>query len=344
MLRNPSAGVGNDEIVVLLAPLALTNERVEGLLRLGLSGVRRRATVGGRRTIRRWRLGESKPPWGDCLRALDDLRCTALILLKDGRVPREHARSWLLAANDATGKRPVDLLLAGRPEGLFAAASAHAVLFVDGVETDHPSGTDLHAAGILSLATVLDPVGRSLSPRDPGYRTIEVAFRGISDEILRRTVNRPDLMRDLHWRDFEMLVADLFVATGSRSHSPQEAGTRVSTSSAARRTGLGMLLYVVECKRYVSPGAGSRPTTGMGRRASSSNWRRFSVTTSRFTPAAIQEQTEYAFPYDPRRLCRSAPVAARKPHLLTVSPPGCRPLDPGATIPASGRRLAFACA
>ena len=61
---------------------------------------------------------------------------------------------------------------------------------------------------------------------------------------------RPKLMQEMHWRDFEKLVAQLFDDDGFEVTLTPASGDRGVDFYAARRTGLGSLLYVVECKRF----------------------------------------------------------------------------------------------
>jgi transcriptional regulator with XRE-family HTH domain len=145
------------------------------------------------------------------------------------------------------------------------------------------------------VGLILGPDGRPLRMGDHQYRALELAVRDVSDEVLKRLAAAPRLMRDMHWEDFEALVAQLFRRDGFEVVTTPSRGDRGVDMYAARRTGLGSFLFVVECKRHVAPIGPSfvRELAWVVEREQATGG--VLATSSRFTPGAREEQRQNRF-------------------------------------------------
>ena len=108
--------------------------------------------------------------------------------------------------------------------------------------------------------------------------------------------DHPEKLAEMHWRDFEHLVAELFARDGFHVTLTSQSGDRGVDLYAARQTGLGTLLYVVECKRFASgravgPGL-VRELRGVIDRETATGG--VLVTTSFFSRGAREEQRSIA--------------------------------------------------
>jgi HJR/Mrr/RecB family endonuclease len=77
-----------------------------------------------------------------------------------------------------------------------------------------------------------------------------VSFQKVSDSVHREFIERPERLSQMHWRDFECLVADLFDRNGWKVTLTPARGDRGVDLYVARHSSLGRLLYVIECKRH----------------------------------------------------------------------------------------------
>jgi restriction system protein len=103
-----------------------------------------------------------------------------------------------------------------------------------------------------SGSAVLGPDGSPLRPTDSGFQRIEATVQAVNVELLDRLATDPALLRDLHWRDFEQLIAELFTRDGFSVQLTPSSGDGGVDLYAARRSGLGSLLYVVQCKQWAA--------------------------------------------------------------------------------------------
>jgi restriction endonuclease Mrr len=72
----------------------------------------------------------------------------------------------------------------------------------------------------------------------------------INDELIAYLATHPDLLRDMHTRSFERLVAAIFKNQGfdvELTPATREGGFDII---AAQKNQLGNHLYLIECKRY----------------------------------------------------------------------------------------------
>jgi restriction endonuclease Mrr len=139
---------------------------------------------------------------------------------------------------------------------------------------------------------LLGPDGSALREGTAGYERLDARVRGVSDEILKRIADSPHLLREMHWRDFEQLVAELFARDGFDVALTPASGDEGVDLYAARHTGLGSLLYVVQCKRWaqerpVGPDIVLALKGAIDRDGASGG---VLATTSYFTPGARKEQ------------------------------------------------------
>jgi CheY-like chemotaxis protein len=107
---------------------------------------------------------------------------------------------------------------------------------------------------MLSHVTVVPgfvgPDGRPLRQGTPAHDRLTVAFGTVSDQILSALAARPALFYDMHWRDFEIVVAEIWKRNGWEVILTPASGDGGVDIYAARKTGIGRLLYVIDCKRY----------------------------------------------------------------------------------------------
>lgn len=115
---------------------------------------------------------------------------------------------------------------------------------------------------VRQLRAALRRAGLSSAPTDhseetPGdaeeeepARAALADFTVVSDRLLRAVVEAPELLLELHWREFEELVAGLLHRDGFDVELTPPSGDRGADIYARRREPLGPVLYVVECKRF----------------------------------------------------------------------------------------------
>jgi len=81
-------------------------------------------------------------------------------------------------------------------------------------------------------------------------RELHGIYTAVNDDLVRQLAANPQLMRSVHPRRFEELVAELFARRGftvSLTPATRDGGIDLY---AVTRDDLGSHLYVVECKRY----------------------------------------------------------------------------------------------
>jgi excisionase family DNA binding protein len=100
------------------------------------------------------------------------------------------------------------------------------------------------------VSGVVGPDGRALWPGDAELESITVSVRRVTTDLLLAVSQRPERMRELHWRDFEHLMAELFAREGWDVELTAGSGDGGVDLYAARNDRFGSMLYVVECKRY----------------------------------------------------------------------------------------------
>jgi DNA-binding response OmpR family regulator len=103
---------------------------------------------------------------------------------------------------------------------------------------------------LISVSGLIGPDGLALDAQSDSRQDLIVAFKRVSAAALAELAARPQLTQQLHWRDFEVLLAQLFEDDGFEVVLTGPSGDRGVDFYAARRAGLGSLLYVVECKRF----------------------------------------------------------------------------------------------
>lgn len=110
---------------------------------------------------------------------------------------------------------------------------------------------DIHEAlGEIKTGGILGPDGNPLSPRDSTYKKTIVEVKGISEELLRRVMEQPDLVYTLHPRQFEEFTAEIMKRHGFRVQLTPISRDGGKDIYIATKDTLGSFLYLVECKRY----------------------------------------------------------------------------------------------
>lgn len=145
---------------------------------------------------------------------------------------------------------------------------------------------------LVTLPGLVDAEGKPLSTEEPRGRDLVVRFEKTELEVLESLGRRPELMRDLHHRDFEELIAELFDRNGFKVELTASTHDGGADLYALRDTSLGELRFAVECKRHaidnpVGP-ALVRQLRGVVDREQAACG--VLVTTSRFTKGARKEQ------------------------------------------------------
>lgn len=92
--------------------------------------------------------------------------------------------------------------------------------------------------------------GKPLRYDSPAGRELVVKFNSAREQILGILARRPEMMRRLGDREFEELIADLFARDGFEVELTSRSSDGGADVRAVRRTGVGKLLCIVECKRY----------------------------------------------------------------------------------------------
>lgn len=145
---------------------------------------------------------------------------------------------------------------------------------------------------LIVVPGLVGPDGNPLSSDAPAYDELEARLQSISELGIAAIAAEPHLMQQMHWRDYEKLIARLFAENGFDVTLTSPSGDHGADLYAARHTNLGTLLYVVECKRYkegrpVGPGL-VRELRGVVDRERATCG--VLATTSYFTPGAYEEQ------------------------------------------------------
>jgi restriction system protein len=99
-------------------------------------------------------------------------------------------------------------------------------------------------------ATVLDAAGRPIGKETAHESRLITSFASINDELFRRLTANPDLMYQLEPRQFEELVAELFYRKGYDVELTRASKDGGKDLYIAKRSDIGTLLFVVECKKY----------------------------------------------------------------------------------------------
>jgi hypothetical protein len=285
----------------LFAPTASHQERVAGLLELGLPPAAVAEAVGtSSSTLRNWRTGRSQPRHEASI-VLDDLRATAVALLDSG-LSRDEAGAWLMSRDRSIGgRRPIETAAQDPIKVLEAATAFGEALQAPEVLTAgrddttgivDPDGQPLSARSEHRLVStgVLGPDGQPLGSGSVPFQRLVLSQKKVSDELLARLKAHPEEMRKLDWRAFEELVAELFERDGFEVEMTPLTGDRGVDLFAARKERWGTMLYVVQCKRYTAKIGPSfvREFAWVINRHDANHG--VLATTSHFTPGAVAEQ------------------------------------------------------
>jgi CheY-like chemotaxis protein len=146
---------------------------------------------------------------------------------------------------------------------------------------------------LITLPGLVDPEGQPLSSDEPRVEDLVVRFKKTELEVLEALGGHPEFMRDLHSRDFEELIAELFDRNGFEVELTARTRDGGADLYAVRDTNLAEFRFAVECKRYainnpVGP-ALVRQLRGVVDREQATCG--VLVTTSRFTVGAFKEQS-----------------------------------------------------
>ena len=156
-------------------------------------------------------------------------------------------------------------------------------------ESHHPSRLEFVIPGLVG------PDGRPLGRGDRAGGRLEARLRAINDEMIIQLADDPRELCELHPRDFEMLLAELFARDGFDVELTPQSRDRGVDLYAARHVGIGTLLFVVQAKRWAEDRPVG-PDMVLSLRGAVDRERATAgvlVTTSHFTPGAEQEQRDH---------------------------------------------------
>lgn len=117
----------------------------------------------------------------------------------------------------------------------------------------------------------------------------------VNKELIKYLASRPELLRDIHPRKFEQIIAEIFSDKGFNVELTPATRDGGFDMYAAKNDAFGKLLYLVECKRYATTNKVGveivRSLNGVlnQRRATAG----IIVTTSSFTSRAIDFATPF---------------------------------------------------
>lgn len=97
---------------------------------------------------------------------------------------------------------------------------------------------------------LVGPDGRPLRAGTPGHKRLVVTFKTISDRVLTALGTHPELMHGMHWRDFEIMTAEMWKRHGWDVELTPPGNDGGVDIYAARNAEAGRLLYAIDCKRY----------------------------------------------------------------------------------------------
>lgn len=103
---------------------------------------------------------------------------------------------------------------------------------------------------LVILPGLVDIEGKPLSTNEPACENLVVRFKATEAEVLEALGNRPELMHDLHHRDFEELIGELFDRNGFRVEMTPSTHDGGADLYAILDTNLGEFRFVIECKRH----------------------------------------------------------------------------------------------
>lgn len=132
----------------------------------------------------------------------------------------------------------IDISKALPPDGLRSPGRLHEL--TQTLQSDSP----------VELPTVLGPDGLPLAPDSTGFHAVELAVKGISDDLIARLAQQPELMYELDWRKFEELVAELYERQGYEvelTRGSKDGGVDIY---ALHRAPNAKFLTVVDVKKH----------------------------------------------------------------------------------------------
>lgn len=147
------------------------------------------------------------------------------------------------------------------------------------------------------LASAWDPAGAVLPGDSPERARLDLAVTEVSDALIAKLAEQPELLYELDPRKFEKLVAELYSRQGFETTLTPASGDEGVDIYVVSRNDLGRALWVVQAKRYAAAnriGAGvvrELYGTVMAKNASAG----ILVTTSFFQPGAVRLEREFEY-------------------------------------------------
>jgi restriction system protein len=147
------------------------------------------------------------------------------------------------------------------------------------------------------LASAWDPIGDVLPSESPDRNRLDLAVSEVSDALIEKLTQQPELLYELEPRKFEALIAELYRRRGFETTLTPASGDEGVDIYVVSRNDLGRALWVVQAKRYAAEnriGAGivrELYGTVMAKDASAG----ILVTTSFFQPGALKLEREFEY-------------------------------------------------
>lgn len=185
-----------------------------------------------------------------------------LILLEEfGYLPAERIRSLISAIFT---KRPTAQVIFTSQPTISASISSYEDIFPilhlddfirfgrttrDALELK-PEDSTLLSTEPFIRPSIIGPDGNPLVKDDKSYREIVTQISEVSDELLSRLSENPELLHALSPRKFEEVIAEILHRQGFEvSMTPFSRDKGIDIYAASKNT-LGTFLYVVQCKKY----------------------------------------------------------------------------------------------
>lgn len=173
------------------------------------------------------------------LSGLDPASAGRLLLAAAGRMPEELRLVDYESLRERLGDVPGNPLLLS----LLGHALGHEGLPLQAL----PGLLEFETGGLIRDSGLVVPL------EDKRADEARLAVVGVTDELIRYLADNPSAIREMDPRKFEELVAELFARGGWQVTLTPQTRDGGFDLYAVRKSGLGSLLYLVECKRLNPP-------------------------------------------------------------------------------------------
>ncbi|MFC2043953.1 restriction endonuclease [Chloroflexota bacterium] len=98
--------------------------------------------------------------------------------------------------------------------------------------------------------SIIGPDGNPLTKNHESYKQIVTEISEVSEELLRKLSNNPELLHELSARKFEEVIAEILHRQGYEIAITPFSKDGGKDICAASKSSLGTFLYIVQCKKY----------------------------------------------------------------------------------------------